>query len=281
MSRAITESSLDAFATWMTERNRGATTVRDYCSQLKHCAAAKSLTTRLRATDLSPNTRWQIKAALKAWAKFTKDADLTEILDDIRLPPPRRVTKKVSLKSKEWKALISHVRQAQMHDVHRVIIVIMALRGLRLGDVLRIENAEVRSALDTGTLSAVAKGEKRRVFSAAPIMDDLKILAKIPAWRSVRDLVGPPEATERAIGNRIRRTLSRHALKVGISHCYPHQLRRTFATMYLESMRGDPQALIKLQKYMDWSDLSTAARYVDDVDVQELNAAADRMVEGM
>ncbi len=284
MARAVTDANLDAFEAWILNRNRGEGTAESYKSQVRLSASSGrvSLARLARSSSLAPNTKWQILAALKAWARWTKDDELKETLEDLRLPPAKRVAKKSPLTEKQWRDLIAHLREAEkVNDVHRVVIVIMALRGLRLGDVLRIEHHEVKSALSTRTLSAVAKGGKRREFSAVPIMADLKVLTKYPVWERIRDLVGPASATEKALGHRVRRTLKRHAAKVGIPSTHPHQLRRTFATQYLESMAGDPAALIKLQKYMDWSDLSTAARYVDAVDAVELNAAADRMVKGM
>jgi integrase len=66
---------------------------------------------------------------------------------------------------------------------------------------------------------------------------------------------------------------------VEIEGVYPHRLRRTYATEYLRSMAGDPEAVVKLMQHMGWSNIATAMEYVNHQRGAELNAPAHRMFQ--
>ena len=275
----ITEPNLEKFSTWMQERGRLADTARIYSSHLRNCAAdPKGLTHRLLGS-LAPNTKRTIMAALVAWSRFSKDDDLRDRLEYIRLPPPRRVTAKHPLAIDQWKKVILHLRTAKMlpkDEALRHVMVIVAIRGLRCSDALRIRRREIQNALATGTLSFEGKGRKRTEFSAAPFRGELEALSKMRGdWEYLRDLVS---VSPRGAANRMGRRMKAEAKKVDVTGVYPHRFRRTYATNFLEQLQGDPRSIIKLQKHMAWESLATAAGYADAVDGGELDQVGGKMV---
>ena len=115
------------------------------------------------------------------------------------------------------------------------------------------------------------------------MLGELTALSKVPgSWDYVREIVCPTSKDpERSAPTRVWRRMKSEAAKVGIEGVYPHQLRRTYATNFLEQLKGDPRAIIKLQKHMDWESLNTAASYADAVDHGELDQVADRMLDDL
>lgn len=278
----ITPKNLTKFTTWMTGRGRGEDTARIYCSHLRQSAAhPKGLTHRL-VGSLAPKTKRTNLAALAAWAKFSKDDQLRDQLEEIRLPPARRVTAKFPLEVAQWKTFVTHLRTAKMpmrDYALRHVMVIVAIRGLRCSDALRIKKREITNAIASGKLSFEAKGSKRTEFAAAPMLPELKSLIEIPGtWDHLHELVSP---TARTAANRVWRRMKSEGAKVGIKGVYPHMLRRTYATNFLEQLHGDPRAIIKLQKHMNWESMATAASYADTVDAGELDQVGGKMLEDL
>lgn len=282
----ITPRNLAAFERWMTEeRGRGEDTVRIYKGHLRLAAAdAKGVTNRLVSNDLAPKTRRTIMAAMAAWATFAEDAPLTKRLKGIRLPPARRVGVKIPLSEPDWPKYIQHLQSCAVRsDVLRHVVLIIAKRGLRCSDALRIRRREVLAAIETGTLAFEGKGRKRTEYSAKPVLDELRGLAALPGkWDRLSELVSRgPKNHRRAAANRIARLMKKAGKDAGIVDVHPHRLRRTYATRFLEQLAGDPRAIIKLQKHMDWESITTAAMYADAVDAEELDQVGDRLVAGL
>lgn len=278
----LTEANLAKFTTWMLARGRLDDTARIYCSHLRGCAAdPRGITHRLLGS-LAPNTKRTNLAALAAWAKFSKDKELEEILDAIRLPPARRVTAKHPIEVADWKKIIVHLRTSKMptrDHALRHVMVIVAIRGLRCSDALRIRKKEILTAITTGTLSFEGKGRKRTEFSAAPFKNELVYLSKMDGdWEYLRDLVS---SSPRGAANRMGRRMKAEAKKVGVAGVYPHRFRRTYATNFLQQLQGDPRAILKLQRHMNWESLNTAAAYADFIDDGQLDQVGGKMVDDL
>jgi integrase len=274
----ITAKNLERFHQWLVERGRSEDTAILYSGNVRTCAAdPKGLTHRLVSGDLAPNTARTNLAALRAWAAFGKDGELLSRLSDLRLPPARRVRHKAPLGVDAWRKVVQHLRTCPMRpEVMRHVLLIMAIRGFRSGDVLRMRRTEVLRAISTGKLEYEGKGRKRIEFSAEPIMEQLQALAAVPGWDRVRDLVG--KGTRRNLSRKVWRAAIRTAKAAGIPEMNPHRYRHTFATNFLNELRGDPNAIVKLQKYMAWESMTTAARYVDNVSLDELDRIGQRLV---
>ncbi len=278
----IDESQLQEFRTWILERGRTDGTADLYVEKLRLCGNdPRGLTHRLIAGTLAPNTLRNNLAALRAWALFQGDEKLQKRLADIRLPPGRRVRSKQPLELDDLKRLVKHLQGCRMrNNALRQVLLIMALRGLRCGDVLRLRRPEVQRSLDTGKLIYEGKGRKRIEINAEPIRKPLMALARIEDWDRVRDLISHAKNSKN-IGRKVWRAARRTAKKVGITEMNPHRFRHTFATRYLDQLRGDPNAIVKLQKFMGWESMATAARYVDAVSQEELDTIGAGLISGL
>jgi integrase len=280
----ITDRNLGKFRTWLLERGRVDGTADAYVTNLRSCAAERrGLTHRLVAGVLAPNTLRANLAALRAWATFGHDGELAKRLGDIRLPPARRIHTKNPLETRDLRRMVKHVTtcprtvrltghdSSRADEAMRQIILIMALRGFRSGDVLRIKRTEILRALSTGKLIYEGKGRKRIEFAIEPFRAPLERLGAMKNWERVRDLI-TTSTNPKVASVKVWRAARRAAAEIGIPEMNPHRFRHTFATRYLEQLRGDPNAIIKLQKFMGWESMNTAARYVDKVSHDELDA---------
>jgi integrase len=162
----------------------------------------------------------------------------------------------------------------------RHVLLIMAIRGFRSGDVLRMRRTEVLRALATGKLTYEGKGRKRIEFSAEPIRDQLQALAQIKGWERVRDLLGTGKS-RRGLSRKVWRAALRTAKGCGIPEMNPHRYRHTVATQFLAELAGDPNAIVKLQKWMAWESMGTAARYVDQISTDELDRIGAGLVKNL
>jgi len=278
----ISAKNLQAFRAWLTQRGRSDDTAELYIGNLRSCAAhPKGLTHRLIAGELAPNTVRTNLAALRAWAKFSGDVAFAQRLGDIRLPPARRVKTKLPLGAADWKKVVRHLQTCPMRpEVMRHVLLIMAIRGFRSGDVLRMKRTEIVRALATGKLTYEGKGRKRIEFSAELLRDQFQALAQIKGWERVSDLLGTG-TSRRGLSRKVWRAAIRTAKGCGIPEMNPHRYRHTVATQFLAELAGDPNAIVKLQKWMAWESMGTAARYVDQISVDELDKVGAGLVANL
>jgi len=105
--------------------------------------------------------------------------------------------------------------------------------------------------------------------------------------KAVRNLVSPlsrdSRASQETATRRIRRKMDLVADAVGVSRedLHPHKFRHTYATLYLQELEGDPEALPKLVQQMGWANLNTAANYLRRNRRPELDAVEARMHKKM
>lgn len=286
---SIPASKLEGFRSWLEADGRSSGTADLYVMNVRNCALdERGMTGRLTSGELAPNTLHTNLAALRAYATYTDDTDLLMRCKRIRLPAARRVKPKVPFEEPQWVALVFAIRaEPGLRDAVRAALEIIAVRGLRCGDVARLTRRQVANAVKVGTLSFMAKGRRQTEYDVAPIRGPLEVLRACGGdWDRVEDLI----VTRRARSARARRkvatqllsrTLGRIALRVQIADTHPHRLRRTYATGYLKRMHGDPQALTKLQRHMGWASPMTALQYVDAVDKGELDARGRDMVDDL
>lgn len=278
----VTEKNLEKFRAWMVQRGRMAESAALYATNIRICAAdPKGITHRLVAGKLAPNTLRTNLASLRAWALFADDTALLRRLSDIRLPPARRVRTKTPLDFETWKKLVRHLKDCAMPcEAMRQVLLIMALRGIRSGDVMRIRRTEVVRALENGRLVFEGKGRKRMEYDARPIQEQLEALSQMTGWTQVRDLlIDTGECQGRILSKKVWRSSRRAASGAGIADMNPHRFRHTFATNFLKQLAGDPNAIVRLQRYMGWESMATAARYVDAISGDELDQIGAGMVD--
>jgi len=274
---------LPAFKNWLIERGRNIDTADGYASDIRLAYNdVQPPLGRLRNHDLAPKTLRRTMAALRAWCKYAKDGTLLEKLIDIRLPPPSRKIAKIPLTRDLWDELVEELDSAgsYLSPAERAVIGIMAVRGIRVGDVLRMRYEDLKRAKSIGVLSYEGKQNKRLECNLKPIEEYIDLLLKEKNWGRVRDLVSPRARTENSkqssAAQQVSRCLKILGEKIGIDpkELHPHKLRRTYATHYLAAAGGD---LNKLQIHMGWSNIGTAAGYTDYHRMEELDAIADSM----
>lgn len=288
----VTPKSLEKFRESLAARGLGDGTQRLYIVLVNACAEhPKGLTARLLTRDLAPKSLRTNRAALLAWARFSKDAELKETLEDIRLPPAARAKPKIPFEREQWKRLVHEIRVTKALDRQpalRAALLLVALRGIRMSDAARVRKGDVISALRNGRFSFVAKGSKRLEYDAASIREPLEMLAKIKGdWSTVEDLLVSDRCRSQGFARRhtaytkMDRALRKLAKKCGIRDVHGHRFRRTYAVSFLRAIGNDPQALIKLTKHVGWSSIQTASGYVDDVSLEELDKIGSNLTKDL
>ncbi len=276
--------SVPRFRAYLEEFGLAETTLDKYASVAKRTLAAGGWIAELK-TDLAPKTKRLVRAVARHWADFAADDKLRQSLKRLRLPAPRRQTAKVPLTRKDLFRVIDDVRaDREIDPPARAAILLMAYRGFRTGDVLRMKRTEVVAALSQGVLAYEGKGRRRLEFTVLEnFRQQLQVLADQPRWTRVDELISPAAgtATQRraAASRRIQRTLARTGKRLGIEGLHPHRLRRTFSVEYLKANKGDPEAIMKLVEVMQWSGIATAMEYVNHARGAERDRVAETMFD--
>jgi site-specific recombinase XerD len=277
---------LSNFSEWLRGRGLAAGTARLYAAHLSAAFRLSRPEERLLDDRLAPKTRAAARAALRSWALYQNDPEMVKRLGDIKLPKAVRKTPKYPLPRAEWLALIDQIEVSKkIGDPVRAVLGLLATRGLRVGDALRMQRGEVHDALRGGILSFVIKGNKRVEYHVTDnfsrFLDLLEVEAEKRDWKRVEDLVSPRSKGDRrrAAVIQIERLLRVVGEEAGLDgeELYPHRLRRTYAVEYLKQMKGDPEALVNLQQHMQWESLETAAGYVDHPRQEKLLEVERRM----
>lgn len=271
--------TLADFCQWLERRGLDPLTVQAYHA---HVRDALTVGPEKRLTDhrLAPKSLRAIYAALRAWGRFTRDSGLLERIGDIRLPPAERVRPKVPLTTVQWRTLLRALAHepAGLTSAELAALELLARRGLRIGDVLRLRRSAVVTALETGVLGLEAKRKRRLEYGSAPIENQLRALIAYPNWIHVYDLIVPrskPQCRQRSAAMRLSRLLKRIARRIGIDAIHPHQLRRTVAVEFLRRVKGD---LGQLAQWMGWGDIRTTYGYVDHSRRVELDRVAAELL---
>jgi integrase len=272
----LTQRQLNDYQDWLHARGLATSTQRQYCRQVRLAHAEKDLFSRLRG-DLSPKAKRLCKASLLSWARHTGDQELRDRLEDFRLPPARRIKPKRVFSKEQFRDFQAEVDGVDTPAL-RAVVGLMARRGMRRGDVLRLRREEIIVALDTELLVHEAKGSKYLEFGVTRAFRPyLEILADIPrrSWRKPRvcQLISPVETSA---GNRIGRLVSSLGDAIGFEGAHPHLLRSTYATYAYQAFGRD---LVALQEHMQWSNLETARQYVVQHNRKELDQVAERMFD--
>jgi integrase len=275
------DKQLEEFRLWMISRGRAEGTAEQYFWCVRKCLEHKDGPLgRLVGRKLAPKTKRINKAALRAWAKFTEDADLLLLLEDLRLPPPERVTVKEPLTNEDWAAMSDAIENTDLDDVSKGVLTMICERGFRVSDVLRLKQNQVRRGVETGVLLYTGKGERQKdcltesfAWCLEAFLDAGK---RIPNWDHVWTLMSPrAKNPPRAARLKIQRYVKRVAEDAGLDpdEIYTHRLRRTIATEFY----NETNSIVALQKYMGWADIKTASNYVDHSEREELESIASRI----
>lgn len=267
------------FETWLTERRGLAPeSAREYAGHVRLAHTRyRSPVARLIDRDLAPKTRRLAQAALRAWGRFREDVELLEAIGEIKLPPNQRATAKQPFDRKTWAVLQAAIREAEyLAPPLQAVLAIVAERGLRVGDVLRMKRGEVLAGIRGDVLALEGKTGRRLEFSSKLLKPWLEVfVAANRDWQRVRDLIAPlAKDRQRQARLRVIRALKRIARDLEIEGVHLHRFRRTLAVAFYDEADHD---LVRLQKFMQWSNVATAALYTDHVERERLDEIEARL----
>lgn len=276
---------LEKFREYLEEFGLADSSLSTYVDVAKRALAEKGWMARLKDDDLAPKTKRLIRAAARHWADWKRDDKLRESLKRLRLPAPLRKTAKAPLARKDLFRVMDEIsnQKRKMPPAVRAVLGLMAYRGFRDGDCLRMKKSELQSALQQGTLAYEAKGRRRLEFAVIRTYRPwVELMVAQPGrWTRVDELVAPTSRdarTRRATAARyVQRALAEIGADLGLRGLHPHQLRRTYAVQYLKAQKNNPEALPDLVSHMQWASVTTAMEYVN----YSRGAERDRVAETM
>jgi integrase len=282
--------SLEPYLAWLRRRGLNESTIAQYELHAGRLLDGDDPFTRISNRKLSPGYRRVCRAAMLSYATFSKNVKLLESLKDVRLPAPVRQKIEVPLPESGWRALRTEIDEADyLKEPVRAVLGLMAARGLRRGDVLRLHKREVAQAVKGDTLSFLAKGERRLEFGVLPawrgyleLLDD----AFTARTAHVRELVSPrasEDSCQAAAGLHVARVLRDVGAEVGQKklgippeNLHPHLLRKTYASAFYVACGKDPNAL---REHMQWASVNVAMAYVVTDQREALDAIAEKMLK--
>lgn len=276
-------TELDKFEAWLLRRGRDPLTATAYRGAVRRALAYGDPADVLLARHLAPLTRRHYCAALRAWAKFLQDGALLARIEDIRLPPAMPKEPSQPFSDGDWYRLIDAIEAAPMPPARRLSLSVVAVRGLRIGDVVRLRKTEIQTGVKTGFLPLEAKRGRRPRFAAVAIREYLEGLLEL-SWRGrthLRELIVEDSGDrQRQAARALRRELRKIAIQIGLDPdgVHPHRFRPTAAQAFLREVEGDPEAVLKLKEWMDWANLNTAMSYLHRDRSKELVAVEQKMV---
>lgn len=277
-------SKLAAFEAWLLKRGRDPITATGYRGAVRRALEYAEPTDVLLSRGLAPLYRRYYSAALRAWARFLEDGKLLARIEDIRLPPAEPKEPTQPLGEDEWFQLIDALEGSDMPPARRLALSVVAVRGIRIGDVVRLRRSEIQTGVTTGTLPFEAKRGRRLRFAVLATRPYLAELLELQ-WRGraqLRELiVGPGRNQQKQATRALRRELAKVCVDLGMDPqlIHPHRFRPTAAQEFLRHAENDPEAVLKLKDWFQWSNLNTAMSYLHRDRRKELDAVEQKMLE--
>jgi integrase len=261
----------------MLERNRSPATAALYEGHVQRCLALADPLSPIRNQNASPKGRHSVLAAMRAWARFAGDEKLAAKLKDMAetLPKAVHLVAKQPLTLAQRDAFLAAVDKSKEQPAVRGVLGVMATRGLRVGDVLRLTRKEVQRGAEEGKLFGAAKGGRRKEYEVTE--DTIEYLQLFlegnEKWARVGDLLAgaADELRQRRTAVQlVERACARVAKSAGLKGVHPHRLRATYARLYLDAIGGD---ITYLTAHMGWESVQTALGYVEHVNPSKAREA--------
>lgn len=189
---------------------------------------------------------------------------------------------------------VYRLMQAAQTDRDKLIVYILAMTGIRRGDLRNLRWADI-NLRDKVLIVKLGKGRKgREIPLPDPLVELLRDVAgrlqeaggyhpdhyvvpmtidhEMPTHDSRAYHVEPLRQHGEALAYK---TLHRLAQKAGVAlPCSPHDLRRYYAGEFLAASPGD---LFNLQTVMGHAEIGTTRRYLPDSDMPRVREAVDRI----
>jgi integrase/recombinase XerC len=236
---------------------------------LRRAAAA------LRARGLAPRS---IARTLSSWRGFFRWLARHRGLaanpcTGLRAPKSPRALPK-ALAPDEARQLLERDPAGALEACDRAMFELCYSSGLRLAELVGLDEAAARAVVRDGEVTVTGKGAKTRTVPVGA-----QARAALAAWLAVRPAVVRPGERALFVGARgerinpgvVRQRLARwaHAAGLGV-HVHPHMLRHSFASHVLQSS-GDLRAV---QEMLGHASISTTQVYTH-LDFQHLARVYD------
>jgi integrase len=209
-----------------------------------------------------------------AWSRFDqwcietgRDNELPEPPAAIKVPgrAPKRLKPALSIPEGPWKQLRQRVRADD--SVPGCVLDVLVCTGLRIGDVLRVDEPTIRTAFtrEDGAAVLELKGSKPVIVSVrgAPKAWE-RLLGVLERDQRVCDAVSPGSSWSgtSAAYQRVRRALKAHATAVGLDErlVHLHRLRRTIGVTLIRA----GASLEEVQRVLGHNRRMTTETYLDE-----------------
>ena len=227
----------------------------------------------LFSKNITKATKTTYRIALKRWATFNKDE---ELLATLASP---KVIKALSMRDGKTSKT---ARQLTANEVQKIVdgiyiykednnwiwpcLMIMLKLGLRANvDLTRMTREAILHAIDNREiLTIMSKRNKERDLPASVVMEELNMLAQMPDWDTLADLISPhgdPERRNEAAYEAIRNVLKHIAVDVGLDpkHIRTHAFRHAAAAQLLSDSDGD---VFLVRDLLGHTSIQTTERYL-------------------
>jgi len=225
---------------------------------------ARSWVVAMHRAGLSPNSTGRRVSALKSFCRYLHDQGHTEQNEIARLTAPARVqTLPTYLSEDELRSLMgAALDQRVAYNAFRdyAMLSVLVFTGLRRGELLNLRMGDA-DMIERSLRVRHGKGKKMRIV---PLVDEA--IQAIEDWLAFRRTKGHDYLFTTVRGNRIhpsrlqaiwKRILVRSGVtRPGVSL---HTLRRSMATLLLQSGRAD---LVAIQRLLGHSRLDTTGIYL-------------------
>jgi integrase len=199
-----------------------------------------------------------------------------------RAREPKRLREARAMTTAEWEAMLTALEGDSSMAAR--VVEIMARTGLRVGDVLRVRLAALRTALpagEAGELAVLVKGEKPTMVKLGAAADAWR-RAYASSWRgavTIADAVtGKPSSDTEASGaayERCRRVMKHHGAVLAVDgRIHLHRLRRTVA---IELLRRGASIEDVQQALLQESVKTTERSYTDEYRAEQAASALNRL----
>ncbi|MET0681072.1 MAG: tyrosine recombinase XerC [Burkholderiales bacterium] len=170
--------------------------------------------------------------------------------------------------------LLAHEGASALEACDRAMFELCYSSGLRLAELVGVDEAAARAIVRDGEITVTGKGSKTRTVPVGA-----QARAALAGWLAVRPTIAGPGERALFVGARgervhprvVRQRLARWARAAGLGvHVHPHMLRHSFASHVLQSS-GDLRAV---QEMLGHASISTTQVYTH-LDFQHLARVYD------
>jgi site-specific recombinase XerC len=292
-SAAAGREALDAFNKWLLAEGVGERTARNYVQQVwaSLMATGGDPMRDFLNPKFAKSTKLVLKAAWSNFAVWVGDLELEREFTSRRLR--RVISDKRNTRAShalpgfgpevvdEFLRVIDQDRHNEVAPWRWPVLRMMLILGLRAGvDLTWITRAAIVTALETGTLTIVSKGDKLRSLPAEPVYLELKWLTEIPGqWNDLAELIAPwyrgdsTRQHETAYAH-VAAALKQYAEQLGLdpSEVHTHRFRRAAALRVYNATKD----IVLVQQMLGHGRVTTTQRYLEDDRTAEIGEAIGR-----